>query len=113
MADRLVVVATRNIHDEIADIRGSAEARTEDALAPTGRSMVPIHSARWGPGIVRGTFRVWGFWESTAEPGTRARLIQLRDANRCRFWVWNPDSGETQAQFLARVEQVVPPPPSS
>lgn len=86
MADRLIVVACRE-----------SNAANKAALLA-----VPIQGG-WGPGVLWGLARVWGFWPSTALPTTRAELIALRDAGEIKLARWDVETlAETHEQFLTR-----------
>lgn len=86
MADRLVVVLVNN--SVAADIRAV--------------QAVPIQGG-WGNGVVRGNYRLWSPWASTFIAGTRAGLVSLRDAGRCRLLILDDDSRERHQAFLERV----------
>jgi hypothetical protein len=97
MADRLIVVATRNIPANIAAVQA-----------------VPIQGGWGSPGYIARdanptAIATWGAWSSTALPGTRAGLVALRDAGTIRLAIWEPDGesagsikDETQSSFLSR-----------
>ena len=86
MADRLIVVAVR---DSNASNKAAVQA-------------VPIQGG-WGPSVLWGLARVWGFWTSQALPTTRQELMVLRDAGRIKLTVWDTDAlDETHQAFLTR-----------
>src|SRR5687767_3624883 len=93
MSERLIVVATRNLPANIQAVQA-----------------VPLDGG-WGPPALwrSGAAAVWGFWTSTALPGTKAGLVALRDAGTIKLASWEPDGetagsikDESQTAFLDR-----------